>query len=89
MRATLVTDTLVAGWLSAAARGHGDLETAWDAAQAGWVRSALAGERGKTLRDDLDRLVVRALVPERARALGQTEDALLVEWTQFKERWQK
>ena len=92
MRAELSQDPTSATasyWLSAAARGHGDLQTAWDAAQAGWVRSALAGQRGKALRDDLDRLVVRALVPERARALGQTEDDILDEWRLFKERWQK
>jgi hypothetical protein len=76
-------------WVSAAARGEGDLQTAWDAAQAGWVRSALSGDRGKALRDDLNRLVIRALVPERARALGYSEDYVLSEWTLFKERWQK
>jgi hypothetical protein len=76
-------------WLSAAARGQGDLQAAWDAAQAGWVRAALTGLGGDALREDLDRLVVRALVPERARALGQAEYALQDEWDQFKERWQK
>jgi hypothetical protein len=76
-------------WLAAAARGQGDLQAAWDSAQAGWVRAALTGASGDALREDLDRLVVRALVPERARALGQAEYALLDEWDQFKERWQK
>src|SRR5215467_1659571 len=33
-------------WLAAAARTQGDHQAAWDFAQAGWVRSALAGERG-------------------------------------------
>jgi hypothetical protein len=30
-------------WVAAAARGQGDLQGAWDAAQAGWVRAPLAG----------------------------------------------
>ena len=75
-------------WISAAARGQGDLQAAWDAAQAGWVRAPLASERGAALRDDLDRLVLRALIPERARQLGQSPDALRLEWERFKERWQ-
>ena len=44
-------------WLAAAARGQGDLQAAWDAAQAGWVRAPLAPDRGAPLRADLDRLV--------------------------------
>jgi hypothetical protein len=75
-------------WISAAARGEGDLQAAWDAAQAGWVRSALSGERAGTLREDLDRLVVRALGPERARETSRSEEDLLAEWNQFKSRWQ-
>lgn len=75
-------------WISAAARGQGDLQGAWDAAQAGWVRALLASERGAELRDDLDRLVLRALVPERARVLGQSPDLVRLEWERFKELWQ-
>src|SRR5205823_4453982 len=63
-------------WLSAAAHGQGDLQGAWNAAQAGWVRAALAADRGVRLRADLERLVLRALIPERARALGQSPDAV-------------
>src|SRR5207249_3622857 len=44
-------------WLSAAAHGQGDLQGAWNAAQAGWVRAALAADRGVRLRADLERLV--------------------------------
>jgi tetratricopeptide (TPR) repeat protein len=77
-------------WLAAAARAQGDQQTAWDAAQAGWVRSALAGgERGATLRADLDRLVLRGIVPDRARATAQSPDALRAQWEQFKERWRR
>ena len=79
--------TAAAYWLAAAARGQGDLQGAWDAAQAGWVRAPMAGGRGATLRADLDRLVLMALVPERARALGQPPASLRQEWESFKERW--
>jgi hypothetical protein len=81
--------TTAAYWVSAAARGQGDLQGAWDAAQAGWVRATLASERGAMLRDDLDRLVLRALVPERARQLGQSPDLVRLDWERFKERWQR
>jgi hypothetical protein len=79
--------TAAAYWLAAAARGQGDLQGAWDAAEAGWVRAPLAGERGVALRADLEQLVLTALVPERARALGQPPDNLRQEWDRFKERW--
>ena len=52
------------------------------------MRAPLASERGADLRDDLDRLVLRALVPERARLLGQSPDLVRLEWERFKERWQ-
>jgi hypothetical protein len=74
-------------WLAAAARSQGDLEGAWEAAEAGWVRASLAPDRGVALRADLDRLMMVAIVPERARATGQPGDALLLEWLKFKERW--
>ena len=74
-------------WLTAAARGEGNLQAAWDAARAGWVRSALTPGRGSSLRGDIDHLVVRAIVPESARATGRTADDLLAEWEQFKVRW--
>ena len=74
-------------WLAAAARAQGDLQAAWDAAEAGWVRASLATDRGAALRADLDRLMLVAIVPERARALAQPEDTLLLDWENFKERW--
>ena len=75
--------------LSAAARGQGDFQAEWDAAQAGWVRAPLAGDQGAALRADLDRLVLRGIVPDRAKALVQPADALRLEWDRFKERWMK
>jgi hypothetical protein len=76
-------------WLSAAAWGQGDHQAAWDAAQAGWVRAPMASDRGAALRGDLDRLVQRGIIPERARALAQPPDTLQQEWDQFKMRWRK
>jgi hypothetical protein len=74
-------------WLAAAARAQGDVQGAWDAAQAGWVRAPLTADRGNALRADLDQLVIRAIVPDRAKATAQSPDALRVEWERFKERW--
>jgi hypothetical protein len=61
----------------------------WEAAQAGWVRAPMASDRGAELRADIDRFVMTALVPERARALGQPPETLRTEWQRFKERWTK
>ena len=74
-------------WLAAAARAQGDLQAAWDAAEAGWVRASLAIDRGGALRADLDRLMLVAIVPERARELSQPADMLRLDWESFKERW--
>lgn len=76
-------------WLAAAARAQGDLQAAWDAAQSGWVRAPLTTDRGAALRADLDRLVLRAIVPDRAKATAQPPDALRTQWEQFKERWKR
>jgi hypothetical protein len=81
-------------WLAAAARGAGDLERAWDAAIAGWVRASLARDRGAALRADLDRLVLQAIVPERARRAAAGRDAaptiaaMQAEWELVKQRWE-
>src|SRR4051812_41904194 len=37
-------------WLAAACRGTGDLDRAWAAASAGWIRAVAARDRGITLR---------------------------------------
>jgi hypothetical protein len=76
-------------WLAAAARTQGDHQAAWDFAQAGWVRSALSADHGVELRADLDRLVLRGIVPDRARATAQSPEALRAQWEQFKERLQR
>jgi hypothetical protein len=82
-------------WLAAAARASGNLERAWHAAQAGWLRALLADDRGVALRADLDRLVTTALVPERAAKLAgkvdlkEAQTALQQEWEAFKKAWTK
>jgi hypothetical protein len=76
-------------WLAAAARAQGDLQAAWDAAQAGWVKAPLVSDHGAALRADLDRLVERAIVPERAKVLAQPPDMLQGEWERFKAMWTK
>jgi len=82
-------------WLAAAARGADDLERAWGAAIAGWVRAPSIGARGVTLRADLDRLVTLAILPERARRLLPAGDVTPVlqrltgEWQTVKQRWDK
>jgi hypothetical protein len=78
-------------WRVVAARGAGDLNRAWDAAIAAWVRAPLASDHGAELRADLERFVTQALIPERARRLGPDQEkhvaALRAEWDGFKERW--
>jgi hypothetical protein len=81
--------TAASYWIAATARAQGDLQAAWDAAQAGWVRAPLAADHGAELRADLDQLVTRAIVPERAKALAQPADNLRAEWERFKSRWSK
>lgn len=81
-------------WLAVAARGTGDLERAWDAAIAGWVRATLNPDAAPELRADLDRFVMQALVPERARQRPipgrdsqETAAALVSEWDLIKSQW--
>ena len=74
-------------WTAAAARGQGDLQAAWDAAQAAWVRAPLTAGHGMSLRHDLDVLVQKAIVPERARIVGRPPDSLMSEWEAFKAMW--
>lgn len=81
-------------WTAAAARGSGELERAWNAALAAWVRAPLARDRGVTLRGDLDRLVIHGIAPERAARLSprETKQALagmLSEWESFKNAWSR
>jgi hypothetical protein len=95
MQAELVRDpgSVPAGyWVVAAARGTGDLDRAWNAATASWIRAVLGPDRGVILRGDLDRLVVHAIIPERAGRLSPREPSialtgLLSEWEAFKASW--
>jgi hypothetical protein len=79
-------------WLAVAARGAGDIDGAWNSAIAAWVRSTLSPETAAGLRDDLDRLVTQALIPERSRTLVTREPqdaaaALKTEWELVKSQW--
>lgn len=74
-------------WIAAAARGEGDLQAAWDAARAGWVRGSLSRDHGVRLREDLERLMQVAIIPERSRVLAVPPESIGDEWTAFKEKW--
>ena len=79
-------------WLVVGARGAGDLDRAWDAAIAGWVRATLDSETAASLRGELDRVVSEVVIPERARARGGREQAdvaaaLKTVWDSVKETW--
>ena len=79
-------------WLAAAARSAGDLDRAWSAASAGWIRATLAPDRGVGLRADLDRLVTQAIIPDRAARLPQRErkqaqTTMTADWEAFKQIW--
>jgi hypothetical protein len=80
-------------WLAAAARGLGDIERAWNAAVAGWVRAPGSTAWGAAFRADLDRLVMEGIIPERARrfaAEGQLQqmlESMYADWAALKEKW--
>lgn len=79
-------------WLAVAARSAGDLDRAWHAAAAGWIRVGLRPDSASTVRADLDRLVTQVLIPERARTRPAREQpeaaaALRAEWEALKSQW--
>lgn len=81
-------------WLAAGLRLRGDLDRAWDAALAGWVRALLTPDRGAGLRPDLDELIRDGIAPDRARRatpagqeIDQTLTPMLEEWELFKREW--
>ena len=79
-------------WQVIAARGTGDLDRAWSAAIAAWVRSTLNPSATAQLRGDLDRVMEQALIPERARSNPAREgpevvEMLRAEWALVKENW--
>lgn len=78
-------------WLAAAARGAGDIDRAWNAAVAAWVRATLSPDAA-VLRTDLDRLVTTALIAERAlrrppREQAEARATLTAEWEAVKSGW--
>ena len=79
-------------WLVAATRNSGDVEGAWSAAMASWVRSIFGRDRGVALRGDIDRLVIQGIIPDRAARIGGREPNMVVaglvgEWEAFKASW--
>lgn len=79
-------------WRAVAARGVGDLDAAWNAAIAAWVRSTLSPDTTESLRADLDRLVTEVLIPERAHTseadgVLDSEATLRTEWDLLKQQW--
>jgi len=83
-------------WTVVAARGAGDLEGAWRAAVAGWIRAGRQ-QSSRQLRTDLDTFVTQTLIPERAQArTGQRIEgratvadiaAQTEEWRAITARW--
>jgi hypothetical protein len=85
---------VAAYWLAAGARGAGDVDRAWDAAVAGWLRARLTGGRSRALSNDLDRLVRESIIPARAKRRAdalrdskQLEAEMLEEWNELKTKW--
>jgi hypothetical protein len=79
-------------WLAISLRGAGDVDRAWDAAIAAWVRAPLRPESATTVREDIDRFVTTVLIPERARARpAREQQAALTElqsqWETVKQDW--
>ncbi len=84
--------TVASYWLAAAARGSGDIERAWDAAIAGWVRVSQLGQRGAAARGELDALVTRAIIPDRARLISPASPDMAAasmrsQWEALKKAW--
>ncbi len=83
-------------WLVVASRGVGDLEGAWNAAVAGWIRAG-SMQGGDQLREDLEQYMMQTVIPERARArTGQRQGTgvttleiadLTRQWRTLTQRW--
>jgi hypothetical protein len=82
-------------WISAAALGLDDVDRAWAAAEAGWLRAGDGSPASAKLREDLDRLMTSAVIPERAHRLVPYGDPhaalslLLQDWSDFKDKYRK
>ena len=84
--------TVASYWLAAAARGSGDIERAWDAAIAGWVRISQLGARAAGARGELDALVTQTIIPDRARLIAPASPAAAAatmrsQWEALKKAW--
>jgi hypothetical protein len=84
--------TVASYWLAAAARSSGDIERAWDAAIAGWVRISQLGSSGADTRRELDALVTRAIIPDRARLVSPPSPeaaaaSMRSQWEALKKAW--
>ena len=61
---------------------------------AGWIRAPQLGATGARLRQDLDRLILQGILPERARLLSPAdprsmESVLKSQWDEIKTKWEK
>ena len=79
-------------WLVAGLRAQGELERAWQAAIAAWVRAPIAGQRALGLRADIDRLVLEGIIPDRGKEAPDAEresraTTLRAEWELVKQKW--
>src|SRR5439155_11364941 len=79
-------------WLAASARASGDLDRAWAAASAGWIRATLGRDKGVALRADLDKLMTQGIIPDRsskvpARDRRQALASMTSDWEAFKKLW--
>ncbi len=76
-------------WLVVSSRGAGDLDGAWSAAIAGWIRAG-GHPDGRQLRSELEVFVTQTLIPERAQSrTGQRLDskATMAEIAALNEAW--
>jgi len=80
-------------WVVAAMTSLGDVDGAWDAAIATWIRAPLAAGDLAALRSGLDRLVVDTIIPQRGRlgasgSRAQTAiEAMRADWEKLKQAW--
>lgn len=79
-------------WLAVAVRGTGDIDRAWHAAVAAWVRATLQPAMTTMLRGNIDRFVTTVLIPERAKSRPLKEQQMALselqtEWEQLKQQW--
>ncbi|MEP7118708.1 MAG: hypothetical protein ABI880_14060 [Acidobacteriota bacterium] len=79
-------------WLVAGLRAQGELDRAWQAAIAAWVRAPIAGSRALGLRADIDRLVREGIIPDRGKEAPEgdrvsRETSLRTDWELVKQKW--